>query len=286
VFGSDIFIYASEIGIKDENEMLSLQNKAHWFYNVCEALEYTEIVGKRLAQICRNINNDLSKEISYDISIEANSVLLMILNLSDSYFDLFIFPDVKKRIVPCSKNDKECHWETTVLFKKNPTFRLIKGLRNALVHRHPINTRNMRYLGTTNRMGIALSPIEFNRYIHLPPNIIEEPMTRKKIKFIREEPFDPKYGFRPDWFAWDKGKTLCFLDCEDFGNGISDFLFGLLSDVVKRNDGNIRDLLILLRKIKNKSVYLPANRASLPAINTSYSVAAYHVTEPFITRLL
>jgi len=100
----------------------------------------------------------------------------------------------------------------------------------------------MRFLGILNRMGLALSPIEFGRYIHKEPEIIKDPMIGKQIKFIREEPFDPKYGFFADWFAWDKGKTLCFLDCEDFGNGISDFLFGLLSDVVKRNDENILSL--------------------------------------------
>jgi len=285
VFDSDKIIYGSDIGIKDENEVLSLQDKAHWFYNVCEALEYTDIVGKRLAQICRNIHNNLSNVISYDISIEANSVLLMVLNLSESFFDLFLFPNSNKRNFSGKKYEKEYQWQTTVPIN-NSTYELLNGLRNALVHRHPINTRNMRFLGISNRMGLALSPIEFGRYIHKEPDIIKDPMIRKQIKFIREEPFDPKYGVYADWYAWDEGKTLCFLDCEDFGNGISEFLFGLLSDVVKRNDGDIRNLLFLLSKIKNKSVYLPASRTSEPTINTSYRIAAYHVTEPFINRLL
>jgi hypothetical protein len=284
VFGSDKIINASEIGIKDENEVFSLKDKAHWFYNVCETLEYTDIVGKRLAQICRNINYDLSNEISYDISIEANSVLLMALNLSESFFDLFLFPNTKKRKATSTKYEKEYQWQTTVSIN-NSTYELLNGLRNALVHRHPINTRNMRLLGISNRMGLALSPIEFGRYIHMEPEIIKNPLIRKQIKFIREEPFDPKYGIFADWFAWDKGKTLCFLDCEDFGNGISEFLFGLLSDVVKKNDGNIKELLFLLRKIKNKSVYVSASR-TIKGINTSYRVGAYHVTEPFITRLI
>jgi len=285
VFDSDKIIYGSDIGINDEDEVQSLQAKAHWFYNVCEALEYTDNVGKRLAQICRNIHNDLSNVISYDISIEANSVLLMVLNLSESFFDLFLFPNSNKRIASNTKYEKEYQWQTTVPIN-NSTYELLNGLRNALVHRHPINTRNMNLLGISNRMGLALSPIEFGSYIHIKPDIIKDPMSRKQIKFIREEPFDPKYGVYADWYAWDKGKTLCFLDCEDFGNGISEFLFGLLSDIVKRNDGDIRNLLFLLSKIKNKSVYLPARRTSKPTINTSYRIAAYHVTEPFITRLL
>jgi len=278
VFSIDKTIFASKIGIKNESEILSLKNKAHWFYNVCEALEYTDIVGKRMAQISHKVNNNLSNKISNNISIEVNSILLMVLNLSDSFFDLFFFPYTKNRNVSCPQNNIEYKWQITVPFK-NPTCKLLNGLRNALVHRHPINTRNMRFLGTTNRIGIALSPIEFNRYIHLSPKIIEEPKTRKQIKFIREEPFSSEYGFLADWFAWDKGKTLCFLDCEDLGNGISDFLFDLLLDVVKRNDGNIKELLFLLRKIGNRSVYLPE-------IRTSYGIGAYHVTEPFITRLI
>jgi len=278
VFSKDTTIFASNIGIMDESDLLSLRNKAHWFYNVCEALEYIDIVGKRLAQISRNINNDLSNEINYNISIEANSVLLMVLNLSDSFFDLFFFPYAKNRKISCPQNDIEYKWQITVPIN-NPTVKLLNGLRNALVHRHPINTRNMCFLGTANRVGLALSPIEFNRYIHLSPKIIEKPKTRRQIKFIREEPFSSEYGFLADWFAWDKGKTLCFLDCEDLGNGVSDFLFSLLSDVVKRNDGNIKDLLFLLRKIGNRSVYLPT-------IRTTYDIGAYHVTEPFITRLI
>jgi len=278
VYGEDKIIHASEIGIKDESDVLSLQNKANWFYNVCEALEFTAIVGKRLAKICCKINNNLSNKISSNTSIEANSVLLTVLNFSASFFDLFFFPSAMNGKISCPQNNIEYKWQITVPFK-NPTARLLIGLRNALVHRHPINTRNMRFLGIANRMGLALSPIEFNRYIHLSPKIIEEPNTRKKIKFIREEPFDSKYALFANWFAWDKGKTLCFLDCEDFGNGVSDFLFTLLSDIVKRNDGNIRDLLSLLRKIKNGSVYLPD-------IRTSYDIGAYHVTKPFITRLI
>jgi hypothetical protein len=202
----------------------------------------------------------------------------MVLNLSDSFFNLFFFPYTKNKKVFYLKNDTEYQWQITVPFK-NPTTKLLNGLRNALVHRHPINTRNMYYLGVDNRMGLALSPIEFNRYIHLSPKILEVPMTRKQIKFIREEPFAPEYGFLADWFAWDKGKTLCFLDCEDLGDGISDFLFSLLSDVVKRDDGNLKDLLFLLRKIGNRDVYLPE-------IRTTYSIGAYHVTKQFIDRLI
>jgi len=278
VFRKDKTIFASQIGIKDASEILSLQNKAHWFYNVCETLEYTEIVGKRMAKISHKINNNLSNKISKNILIEINSVLLMALNLSDSFFDLFFFPNAKNKKMSCPQDDVEYKWQIKVPFK-NPTAKLLNSLRNALVHRHPINTRNMCFLGTTNRIGLALSPIEFDRYIHLSPKIIEETKTRKQIKFIREEPFSTEYGFLADWFAWDKGKTLCFLDCEDLGNGISDFLFNLLSDVVKRNDENIRGLLFLLRKIGNRSVYLPD-------ISTSYRIGAYHVTEPFITRLI
>jgi len=278
VFSKDKTIFASNIGIKDESEIQSLKNKAHWFYNVCETLEFTEIVGKRMAQISHKINNNISNKISKNISIEINSVLLMVLNLSVSFFDLFFFPNKKNEIISCPQNDIEYKWQITIPLK-NPTAKLLIGLRNALVHRHPINMRNMRFLGTTNRIGLALSPIEFDRYIHLSPKIIEKTSTRKQIKFIREEPFPPEYSFLADWFAWDKGKTLCFLDCEDLGNGISDYLFNLLSDVVKKNDGNIKDLLCLLHKIRNRSVYLPD-------IRTSYDIGAYHVTKPFITRLI
>ena len=100
MFGSDKIIYASEIGVKDKSDVESLKDKVHWFYNVCEVLEYTDIVGKRLAQICHNINNDLSNKMSNEISIEANSVLLMVLNLSESFFDLFLFPNTKKEKLP------------------------------------------------------------------------------------------------------------------------------------------------------------------------------------------
>jgi hypothetical protein len=278
MFSRDKTIFASNIGIKDETELQLLCNKANWFYNVCEALEYTDIVGKRLAQISCGINNDFLNKISNNISIEANSILLMVLNLSASFFDLFFFPYTKNRKVSCPQDKINFQWEITVPFK-NPTAKLLNGLRNALVHRHPINMRNMRFLGNSNRLGIALSPIEFNRYIHLSPKIIAEPKTRKQIKFVREEPFSTEFGFLADWFAWDNGTTLCFLDCEDLGNGISDYLFNLLSDIVKRNDVNIKDLLLLLRKFGSRSVYLPA-------IRTSYYVGAYHVTEPFINRLI
>jgi len=276
MFSNDKIIFASKIGIKDESDIQSLQNKANWFYNICEVLEYTDIVGKRLAQISNNIHDGLKNEIDFNVSIEANSVLLMLLNLLDSFTDLFYYPSSKNK--PCPQNEIEYQWKIKIPIK-NPTVKLLNGLRNALVHRHPINMRNVRFLGIGKRMGVTLSPVEFNRYIHLSPRILENRDTRKQIKFIREEPFMSEFGLMDDWFAWDKGKTLCFLDCEDFGVGIAGFLFNLLSDVVKRNDDNIKDLLFLLRKIGNCDVYIPEK-------HTTYSIGAYHVTNPFINRLI
>jgi len=268
-------IFSKDIGINDENELFALKEKTGWLYNVCEVLEYTNIVGRRLAELSTIANN--SGKINTNETIEINSVLLTILIYFDSFDDLFYFPQKNKKHPFVNKNIFQ--WKLSKPFK-NSTYKLLNGMRNALVHRHPINMRFMRFFGDNNRIGLALSPFEFKYFIQVSPKMLDNSRKRRNIKFIREEPFDTTYNFFGSWFAWDHGKTSCYLDCEDLGKGIFDFLFNLFLDVVNRNDDNIREFLILVRKIGTLHVYLKEK-------DSYYDVCSgFHVIKPFLKCII
>jgi len=268
-------IHSKNIGINTESELLALKEKTQWLYNVCEVLEFTHIVGRRLAELSTIANK--TGKINTNQTIEINSVLLTVLIYFDSFDDLFYFPRKNNKYPFFNKNIFQ--WQLSKPFK-NSTYRLLNGMRNALVHRHPINMRITRFFGDNNRIGLALSPFEFKYGIQLSPKMLDNSRKRRNIKFIREEPFDPAYNFWGSWFAWDNGKISCYLDCEDLGKGIFDFLFNLFLDVVNRNDGNIRELLLIVRKIGTLDVYLPEN-------NTHYDVCSgFHVIKPFLKYII
>jgi|GEM_PF-4446469 len=280
----DLFVYAESINIKNENDLRSLKDKADWFYNVCEVLEYAGVVGKRLAEISRGTKTKFD---NLNLAIEANSVLTVVLVFLDSFADLFDSDNTRKKTclfylckyIKSPKKETKFRWQISMPFKGSPTFKLLRGLRHAVVHRHPINMRDVGFFGSDKRMGVGLYLFEFDSDIRLSPKKFENTLKNNQIKFVRKELFVSQSGIADKWFAWEEGKTLCFLDCEDLGDGISEFLFDLLLEVVKRNDNNIVGFLKLLREIGDRSILFPDN-------GVSYSCCrGFHVVEPVINRL-
>jgi hypothetical protein len=258
-----------DIGIKTKIELDDFKNKLQWLYNVCEVLDFVHVTGRRLAELSSVVNN--SSMIHINASIEVNAVLLTVLNYFDSFDYLFLYGKKNK-----PKKSNLYRLSLNQQFS-NPTYILLDGLRNTLTHRHPINMRNVKFFGIDNRMGLALSPYEFNYdEINIEPFIIENSKEREKIKFIRQEPFDPGYSFFGNWFAWDHGKTFCYLDCEDLGKGIFDFMLEMLIDVIIRNEANVVDLLRSVKEIGNLQIYLKEN-------DTHYhGCEGFHVIKPYL----
>jgi len=294
-----IHVMAASIGIKSENDFSELNEKKNWFYNVCEILEYANSAGKRLADISREITPEKYESENGRYAIEANSVVLTVLNLVDSFNSLFIFRkngavkevcplDVKYecKFIREPKNDLSFRLRTSSSFQGlSVPYKLLHGLRNALVHRHPVNTRNVRFWGSGKRMGISLAPFEFgnDRDIKLSPRWLENPKARKQIGFIRDEPFVPVHGYASEidkWFAWENGRVRCYLDCEDLGENISELLSNVLSKIVKQNDNGVRELLILLREIGDRDIYFPEKHVS-----PHFSHSIFYVFEPVLNRL-
>jgi len=262
---------------KDFNHFLEIGN---WFYNVCEVIEYIDANGKRLAEICLNSKPTFKTD---KHAIEANAIMLNISNLITSFSDdlFFIKGDIKK-----GNNFK---WELNIPFSKEQnmgqSFKLLHGLRNAIVHRHPINTRNLHFIGHDNNLGILLYPCDFDRNgdaIRLSPNIIEKTQTFNKLKYVNKERINPQKSLLTiqDWFYWNNGTMLCYLDCYLLGKDIANYIFDLFMCLVKRDDGNIKTYLSQLQLLGNNTLRCPKTNVVHRA-----GESWFHVVAPFLNKI-